>query len=147
MAPGWWTDSILSKLWKLPSLTGKLPAHLALDELPIKHWASITRRFLSDKCFAEEGGGRTITKLNNTCPLGLAICPLLHGPGRRWQLGDGFSSRGWCGGGSCLLNHFSRIPSLPCDQRYRSAFIQPTTWCTCHEFTFYARRVIIVQNI
>lgn len=148
VAPRWWTDTLLSKLWELPPLTGKLPVCLrliwwmrTLDKLPVKDWASITGRFLSDKCFAEEGGGGGITKLNNTCPSGLAICPLLRGPGRGWQLGDGFSSGGWCGGGSCLLNNFSRIPSLPCYQSDRSPFTQNATWCKCQAFPFFCREV------
>lgn len=91
VAPCWWTDPLLSKLRELPSLAGKLLVRMALDTLPTKNWASITARFLSDKRFAEEGGGRGITKLNNTCPLGLAICPPLHGPEQGWQLGDGLA--------------------------------------------------------
>lgn len=49
VAPCRWTDSLLSKLWELPSLTGKLPVSLTSDKLRKKHWANIAGRLLSDK--------------------------------------------------------------------------------------------------
>lgn len=48
VAPYWWTDTLLSKLWELPSLTGKISVHFLLDKLPTRFWHKITGRFLSD---------------------------------------------------------------------------------------------------
>jgi len=122
---------------------------LTSDKPLMKDWASITGRFLSDKCFAEEGGGRGITKLNNTCPSGLAICPLLCGLGQGGQLGDGLSRAGrrgevaavcWTASPEFLRCHATtaKDPISPC----------PTTWCTCHVFILSATRLnAILSNI
>lgn len=86
VVPYRWTDPVLSKLWELPSLTGKLQICATLDTLPVNNWASITWRFLSDKrCWRRWGRG--LTKLNNTCPVGLAICPPLCGAGAEMTVG------------------------------------------------------------
>lgn len=90
-------------------------------------------------------------KPNWTIPVPWGLPSVLYSVGQDWDdsYRMGLVKGDWCGGGSCLLHHFSRIPLLPYDPSYRSTFIPPATWCMssiyifCWEF-FHMQEYLVI---